>query len=82
MQKENEMFCSFCGKSQLQVKRLIASPEGSSFICDECIDICREIMKENNIIKTSDRKIKLLTPEQIKKHLDDYIIGQEDAKRV
>lgn len=77
----NNMFCSFCGKTGLETKRLISSPDGLSFICDECISACNEILKEEDREKSSD-KIDLPTPEVIKKILDDYVIGQDDAKRV
>ena len=73
--------CSFCGKSQRDAKKLIASPSGESFICDECVDICKEIITEVSP-KTKFEKIELPTPTEIKEKLDEYIIGQEDAKRV
>ena len=78
----NLMFCSFCGKSQLDTKRLIVSPDGSSFICDECIKVCKDILNEDDKTVQPTNKVELLTPNQIKKHLDDFIIGQDDAKRV
>lgn len=78
---ENECKCSFCGKTQREAKKLIASPNGDSFICDECIDICKEIVTE--VKKTSKfEKIELPAPAEIKAKLDEYIIGQEEAKRV
>lgn len=73
--------CSFCGKSQKNAKKLIASPGGEAFICDECIAICRDIMSEEEK-KSSFEKIVLPTPAEIKQKLDDYIIGQDDAKKV
>ena len=81
--KENEkdLFCSFCGKPQNLAKRLIASPDGNSFICDECVDICRDIIKEDKVT-TVETTIDLPTPKQIKEKLDEYIIGQDEAKRV
>ncbi len=83
MKKENgEMFCSFCGKSQLDAKRLIVSPDGSSFICDECIRVCKDILNEDDKQAQPNQKVDMLTPSQIKKMLDDYIIGQDEAKRV
>lgn len=81
MEKEkNPLCCSFCGKPQEAVKKLIANPDGNSFICNECIDICKDILHEENVAKL-DSKIDLLAPEEIKKRLDDYIVGQDDAKR-
>lgn len=81
MEKERKpLCCSFCGKPQETVKKLIANPDGNSFICNECIDICKEIVQEEKVSKL-DSKIELLAPEEIKKRLDDYIVGQEDAKR-
>lgn len=74
------MYCSFCGKSQAETKKLIASPDGLAFICDECVKVCNEIMNED--MKESFGKIDLPTPNEIKKKLDEYIIGQDEAKRV
>ena len=74
--------CSFCGKTQDQVRKLIAGPDGA-YICDECIDICTEIIEEE-YHETPDfaDDIHLLKPAEIKKFLDEYVIGQETAKRV
>ncbi|MCI5797755.1 MAG: ATP-dependent Clp protease ATP-binding subunit ClpX [Firmicutes bacterium] len=81
MEKERKtLCCSFCGKPQEAVKKLIANPDGNSFICNECIDICKDIIQEEKVAKL-DSKIELLAPEEIKKRLDDYIVGQDDAKR-
>ena len=80
MKKEN-MFCSFCGKNAVETKKLISSPDGLSFICDECIEACKDIILEDDKLLASD-KIELPTPEVIKQILDDYVIGQNDAKRV
>ena len=80
---KNEKFsCSFCGKPQNVAKRLIANPAGDSFICDECVDVCREIMKDDRVVKGVETEIDLPTPQEIKQQLDEYIIGQDDAKRV
>ncbi len=79
--KNENLTCSFCGKSQNSVKKLIASPNGDSFICDECIIVCKDIMYEDKVSKI-DKEIELLTPEQIKEKLNEYIIGQDEAKRV
>src|SRR5882757_941957 len=65
---EKTLYCSFCGKSQHEVKKLIAGP--SVFICDECIDLCNEIIRDE-----------LPTASEIKGNLDNYVIGQEPAKR-
>ncbi len=76
--------CSFCGKSQLECKKLIQSPRGDAYICEDCIDICKDIVKDDsfNISGEDNTKIELPTPAEIKKQLDDYIIGQSDAKEV
>jgi len=78
---DKDLKCSFCGKSQIEVRRLIASPNGDSYICDECIDVCREIVKDEKVSK-SQTKIELPLPHEIKDKLDDYIIGQDEAKMV
>src|SRR5438270_1393740 len=72
--------CSFCGKSQKQVKKLIAGP--SVYICDECIDLCNEIIEEE-LSESSELKLEELPkPREIYEFLDDYVIGQEQAKKV
>ncbi len=76
--------CSFCGKTQGQVKKLIAGPAGV-FICDECVDICADIIEEEEEemeTAPSEFEINLIKPAEIKKHLDEYVIGQEAAKKV
>ena len=78
---EKELYCSFCGKSQTEVKKLIASPSADSYICDECIDVCREIMKEEKIV-SHQTKIDLPLPHIIKEQLDKYVVGQDEAKVV
>lgn len=72
--------CSFCGKSQEEVKKLIAGP--TVYICDECIDLCNEIMVEETAQEKSEDFQHLLKPKDIYKHLDQYIIGQERCKRI
>ncbi len=79
---EKTLFCSFCGKSQHEVKKLIAGP--SVFICDECIDLCNEIIRDelpNAAASLKGEKGDLPTPQEIKNNLDHYVIGQEVAKR-
>ena len=76
------LYCSFCGKSQHEVKKLIAGP--SVFICDECIDLCNEIIRDELPTSDDTREARgdLPTPAEIKANLDNYVIGQEPAKRM
>ncbi len=78
------MKCSFCGKSQLECKKLVQSPNGEAFICEDCIDICKDIVVDEQVtnINANQDKIELPTPVDIKAELDDYIIGQNEAKEV
>lgn len=83
---DGKIRCSFCGKTQDQVNRLISGPNGA-FICDECIDICAEILEEEGVDGHEDKSsakddINLVTPEELKAFLDDYVIGQDQAKKV
>ena len=74
-----ELCCSFCSKSQDEVQRLIAGPD--VYICDECISLCNEILTHDKITEESEAG-GLLPPSELKKALDDHIIGQEQAKRI
>jgi ATP-dependent Clp protease ATP-binding subunit ClpX len=79
---EKTLYCSFCGKSQHEVKKLIAGP--SVFICDECIDLCNEIIRDELPVDgiAGEARSDLPTPLEIKTNLDNYVIGQEPAKRM
>jgi ATP-dependent Clp protease ATP-binding subunit ClpX len=74
------LYCSFCGKSQHEVRKLIAGP--SVFVCDECVELCNDIIREEMQEKSSDGRNKLPKPKEINEVLDEYVIGQERAKRV
>ncbi len=74
------LFCSFCNKSQHEVGKLIAGP--SVYICDECVELCNEIIREELQERTEASTAKLPKPQEIKAILDQYVIGQEDAKKV
>ena len=81
---DDQVRCSFCHKTQDQVRKLIAGPEGV-YICDECVDICAEIIEEESEEEEAQldpAEINLLKPAQIKEFLDDYVVGQEEAKKV
>lgn len=74
------LYCSFCGKSQHEVRKLIAGP--SVFICDECVDLCNDIITEEMQEKAASATGELLKPQQIRDTLDQYVIGQDDAKKI
>ena len=77
---KSTLYCSFCGKSQHEVRKLIAGP--TVFICDECVELCMDIIREENkssMLKTSEG---VPTPKEIHDVLEDYVIGQAHAKRV
>ncbi|MBU6304316.1 MAG: ATP-dependent Clp protease ATP-binding subunit ClpX [Betaproteobacteria bacterium] len=77
---EKLLYCSFCGKSQHEVKKLIAGP--SVFICDECIDLCNDIIRDEQAAEPETAKDGLPTPQEIAARLDQYVIGQATAKRI
>ena len=79
--EQEQLFCSFCGKPKELAKRLIAGPNGV-YICDECVEICRDVMREDQIKEEVTEKVELPKPAEIKARLDEYIVGQDQAKRV
>jgi ATP-dependent Clp protease ATP-binding subunit ClpX len=82
---KGEHVCSFCGKNQTAVKRLIAGP-GRVFICDECVRLCQQIITEESSSSSAPAAPALpsrgLSPREIAERLDEYVVGQEQAKRV
>ena len=81
--KELNATCSFCGRSINNLKNIIANPEGECFICKECVDLCHEIMGEN--IAQNDTQAEILDlprPQEIKARLDEFIVGQDEAKKI
>lgn len=77
---KNTLYCSFCGKSQHEVRKLIAGP--TVFICDECVELCMDIIREENKTSSVRSREGVPTPQEIMAVLDDYVIGQAHAKRV
>ncbi len=81
MKDREQLICSFCGKPKELTRRLIAGPNGV-YICDECVEVCREVMSEDDAKGENKEQVKLLKPAEIKSRLDEYIIGQDEAKKV
>ena len=79
-EKDKNLYCNFCGKGQQEVRKLIAGP--SVFICDECVDLCNEIIRDELEEAKPEGLQELPSPKQIHQHLDDYVIGQEKAKKI
>ena len=79
-ENKNTLYCSFCGKSQHEVKKLIAGP--TVFICDECVELCMDIIKEENKSVINQKLEGIPSPIEINKVLNDYVIGQDNAKKV
>ena len=77
---KNTLYCSFCGKSQHEVRKLIAGP--TVFICDECVELCMDIIKEEGKGSIAKSQEGVPTPQEICDTLDDYVIGQNYAKKV
>lgn len=78
---DKEIRCSFCGKSETEVKKILTGPNGVT-ICNECIALCNEIISEDDTTADEIKEFKLLKPQEIKAKLDEYIIGQDSAKKV
>lgn len=81
---DSGMVCSFCGKTQDKVKKMVISSNGEAFICDDCIRVCNDILAQESKAKEGEQveEIDLPSPVEIKKHLDEYIIGQDEAKKI
>jgi ATP-dependent Clp protease ATP-binding subunit ClpX len=77
---KNILYCSFCGKSQHEVRKLIAGP--TVFICDECVELCMDIIKEENKSSLIKHQDGVPTPKDISTVLDDYVIGQQSLQKI
>ena len=81
--KDETYSCSFCGKERAKVKKLIAGPK--VYICNECVDLCHSILEENQVNKEDKaeaQQLKVIVPDELKMHLDEHVVGQEQAKKV
>ena len=82
-ESEDSFRCSFCGHTQEEVRRLVAGQEPGVFICNDCVELCSELLREEEEIDSVDHlDTKLPLPTEIKSALDEYVIGQERAKKV
>ena len=82
MEEKKIPTCSFCGKQKPDVKRLIANPEDEAYICDVCVDVCRNMIYEADAEEKNEGELNLMSPKEIKAELDKYVVGQDEAKRV
>ena len=80
--KELNANCSFCGRAITNLKNIIANPEGECFICKDCVDLCHQIMAENTTKSSTNEILELPKPQEIKAKLDEFIVGQDEAKKI
>lgn len=80
--KDLDTVCSFCGRTMASASDMVASPDGNCFICKDCIDICKDLVAKNKAKDKNSTLIDLPTPSEIKAKLDEFIIDQDEAKKV